>query len=105
MLSLGSPVTKSLACVRKRYLKGLVVLTAQKIQKKHFFSSREDFPGKAVLVQVGGEAVPTSAVPQCLLEVKPTSKAVQSLHGHFWQRDVHAWQEFSLVEKPPCLSM
>lgn len=61
------------------------------------------FPGKAVLVPMAGEAVPTSPVPQCLLEVMPTSKAVQSLRGHFWQRDGCAWQEFSLMEEPPWL--
>lgn len=81
------------------------LLKPKKIQKKElFFSPRKDFPGEAVLVQMGGEAVPTSPVPQCLLQVMPTPKAVQSLHGHFWQRDVCARQEFSPWRShPACL--
>lgn len=132
----GLLVIKLSACVRKRYLKGLVILTGPKNpEETYFFSSRKDspavlewfnselgssvkfvfiwslvsqvplfFPGKAVLVQMAGEAVPTSPVSRCMVEVMPTSKAVQSLRGHFWQRHVHTWQEFRLREKPPCLS-
>lgn len=98
----GLLVTKLVACVRKKYLKGLVVLSAQKNPEETFFFRLEKvFQGKLSWCSWKVRQCPRLLCPSaCWRRCQPQrlSRASMGISGR------GTWQELSLLEKPPCLS-